>query len=109
MKRELGEERNGGDSPKEYKMNDLRDSMKSLRSTSRLAMMENELIADSTPSRFSRENVINGLRDLSQDFVIYPDDRYASSFLLALKSYSLRFFYIYYITTRRGNVVEITI
>ncbi|KAK6789961.1 hypothetical protein RDI58_013761 [Solanum bulbocastanum] len=76
MKRELGEERNGRDSPKEYKMNDLRDSMKSLRSTSQLAMMENELIADSTPSRFSRENVINGLRGLSQDFVIYPDDRW---------------------------------
>lgn len=90
MKRELREERNGRDSPKEYKMDDLRDSMKSLRSTSRLAMMENELIADSTPWRFSSENVLNGLRGLSQGFVIYPDDRYTSSFLLPLKIESWR-------------------
>lgn len=76
MRRELEEERNGRDSPKEYKMDDLRDSMKSLRSTSRLAMIENELGADSTPSRFSRENVINGLKDFSQSYVIFPDDRW---------------------------------
>ncbi|MCE3052268.1 hypothetical protein HAX54_052049 [Datura stramonium] len=82
MRRELEEERNGRDSPKEYTMEDLRrDSMKSLRSSSRLAMMENELRADSTPSRFSRENVINGFKGLSQGSVIYPDDRYSSHFL----------------------------
>ncbi|XP_055810942.1 potassium channel SKOR-like [Solanum dulcamara] len=72
----LEEERNGRNSPKEYKMHDLRDSMKSLRSSSGLAIIENELGADSTPSRFSRENVINGLKDFSQGYVIYPDDRW---------------------------------
>lgn len=70
------EERNGRDSPKEYKIDDLRDSnMKSSRSSSRMAMIEHELGSDSTPSRFSRENVINGLKGFSQGFVIYPDDR----------------------------------
>ncbi|XP_016573166.2 potassium channel SKOR isoform X3 [Capsicum annuum] len=77
MRRELEEERNGRDSsPREYKMEDFRDSMKSLRSSSRLAMMENELATDSTNSRFSRENVINGLKGLSQGFIVYPDDRW---------------------------------
>ncbi|XP_059318108.1 potassium channel SKOR-like isoform X4 [Lycium ferocissimum] len=81
MRRELVEEdeRNGRDSPREYKMEDLRkDSLKSLRTgNSRLTMMEND--SSSSYSRFSRENVlrgINGLRGISQSFVICPDDRW---------------------------------
>ncbi|XP_060213165.1 potassium channel SKOR-like isoform X3 [Lycium barbarum] len=81
MRRELMEEdeRKGRDSSREYKMEDLRkDSLKSLRTgNSRLTMMEND--SSSSPSTFSRENVlrgINGLRGISQSFLIYPDDRW---------------------------------
>ncbi|XP_060213170.1 potassium channel SKOR-like isoform X3 [Lycium barbarum] len=81
MRRELMEEdeRNGRHSSREYKMEDLRkDSLKSLRTgNSRLTMMEND--SSSSPSTFSRENVlrgINGLRGISQSFLIYPDDRW---------------------------------
>ncbi|CAN4095129.1 unnamed protein product [Withania somnifera] len=75
MSRELEQERNGRySSPKEHKMEDLRGNMTSFTSSnSRLGMMEKN---DSTPSGFSRENVISGLKGISQGFVIYPDDRW---------------------------------
>ncbi|XP_070030382.1 potassium channel SKOR-like isoform X2 [Nicotiana sylvestris] len=76
MRREVEEERNISrrDSGAEYKMEDL---TKSSRSSRRYALMEKELGLDSsTHSRFSRENVINGIKGLSQGSVIYPDDRW---------------------------------
>ena len=76
MRREVEEERNISrrDSGAEYKMEDL---TKPSRSSRRFALMEKELGLDSsTHSRFSRENVINGIKGLSQGSVIYPDDRW---------------------------------
>ncbi|OIT37659.1 PREDICTED: potassium channel SKOR-like [Nicotiana attenuata] len=76
MRREVEEERNISrrDSGAEYKMEDL---TKSSRSSRRFGLMEKELGLDSsTHSRFSRENVINGIKGFSQGSVIYPDDRW---------------------------------
>lgn len=85
MRREVEEERNISrrDSGAEYKMEDL---TKPSRSSRRFALMEKELGLDSsTHSRFSRENVINGIKGLSQGSVIYPDDRYALSLSLVFE------------------------
>ena len=69
----------------EYELQDLRDRLKSSRG-SRFDLIANEFGASAataagTARRFSRENVINGIRDLSKDFVIHPDNRFRSSFL----------------------------
>ena len=69
--REEGESRNGEG---EYEVEDLRDRIKSSRG-SRFELIENELGLDSTHRRFSRQSVINGLKDLSQGLVIHPDNR----------------------------------
>lgn len=71
-KREEGESIN---SEGEYEVHDLRDRIKSSRG-SRFALIENELGLDSTRRRFSRQSVINGLKDLSQGLVIHPENRW---------------------------------
>ncbi|XP_027178269.1 potassium channel SKOR isoform X1 [Coffea eugenioides] len=70
--REEGESRNGEG---EYEVEDLRDRIKSSRG-SRFELIEHELGLDSTHRRFSRQSVINGLKDLSQGLVIHPDNRW---------------------------------
>ncbi|KAL0463277.1 UNVERIFIED_CONTAM: Potassium channel SKOR [Sesamum latifolium] len=64
---------NGGD---EYTVEDLRERIKSSRG-SRFTLIENELgLIDSARRRFSRQTVINGLKDLSQGLFIHPDNRW---------------------------------
>lgn len=63
----------------EYEVEDLRDRIKSSRG-SRFALIENELGLDSANQRrFSRQSVINGLKDLSRGMVIHPENRYTFS------------------------------
>ncbi|XP_022869416.1 potassium channel SKOR-like [Olea europaea var. sylvestris] len=59
----------------EYEVQDLRDRMKSSRG-SRFNLIENELGLELTRRRFSRQTVINGLKDLSRGLVIHPDNRW---------------------------------
>lgn len=67
----------------EYEVDELRDSGKSSRG-SRLSLVANELGLESTRRKFSRENLIYGLRDLSQGLVIHPTNRFIMlSFSLA--------------------------
>lgn len=66
----------------EYELQDIRDRIKSSRG-SRFNLIENELgLASTIRSKFSRGNVINGIKDLSKDLVIHPDNKSVSlSFL----------------------------
>ncbi|KAK6154114.1 hypothetical protein DH2020_013753 [Rehmannia glutinosa] len=57
----------------EYMVEDLRDRIKSSRG-SRFTLIENELGLDPTHRRFSRQSVINGLKDLSEGLFIHPDN-----------------------------------
>lgn len=59
----------------EYEFQDIRDRIKSSRG-SRFNLIANEFGLASTIRKFSRENVINGIKDLSKGFVIHPDNRY---------------------------------
>ncbi|EXC20599.1 Potassium channel SKOR [Morus notabilis] len=60
----------------EYELQDIRDRIKSSRG-SRFNLIENELgLASTIRSKFSRGNVINGIKDLSKDLVIYPDNKW---------------------------------
>ncbi|KAL3525038.1 hypothetical protein ACH5RR_013410 [Cinchona calisaya] len=72
--REVENSLNGGG---EYKVEDLREKIKSSRG-SRFELIENELGLDSAiRRRFSRQSVINGLKDLSRGFVvIHPENRW---------------------------------
>lgn len=59
----------------EYELQDIRDRIKSSRG-SRFNLMANEFGFASTIRKFSRENVINGIKDLSKGCVIHPDNWY---------------------------------
>lgn len=74
----------------EYDVGDLRDRIKSSRG-SRFDLLANELgLEDSNRRKFSRETVINGIRDLSRGLVIHPDNRSRSlSLSLSLFAFSL--------------------
>ncbi|KAK6127477.1 hypothetical protein DH2020_038772 [Rehmannia glutinosa] len=63
----------------EYMVEDLRDRIKSSRG-SRFTLIENELGLDPTHRRFSRQSVINGLKDLSEGLFIHPDNRDSHSY-----------------------------
>lgn len=67
---------NGGRA--EYEIEDMRDKMESSRG-SRFKLIENDLVGADMFSRrrrkFSRESLLNGLKDLSQGFVIHPENR----------------------------------
>ncbi|KAH6837532.1 STELAR K+ outward rectifier [Perilla frutescens var. hirtella] len=65
----------GNDDGGEYVVEDLKERMHSSRG-SRLTLIESELELESAQRRFSRQNVINGLKDLSQGFFIHPDNRW---------------------------------
>ncbi|GAA0143110.1 ion channel [Lithospermum erythrorhizon] len=68
---------NGGSSSsngEEYEVRALRDKIQSSRFN--LISEELELELDSTRRRFSRQNVLHGLRDISQGLVIHPDNRW---------------------------------
>ncbi|KAL3527435.1 hypothetical protein ACH5RR_012091 [Cinchona calisaya] len=67
---------NANSGGEEYEVDDLRDKIKSSRG-SRFALIENELGLDSSARRrFSRQSVINGIKDLSQGLVIHPENRW---------------------------------
>ncbi|KAL5574136.1 hypothetical protein UlMin_023733, partial [Ulmus minor] len=59
----------------EYEFRDIRDRIKSSRG-SRFNLITNELELASTIKKFSRKNVINGFRDLTNSSVIRPDNRW---------------------------------
>ncbi|KAL1540741.1 potassium channel SKOR-like isoform X2 [Salvia divinorum] len=61
----------GEEDGEEYEVEDLRERIQSSRG-SRLTLVENELEMDLTRRRFSRHNVINGLKGL----FIHPDNRW---------------------------------
>lgn len=69
---EATEEMNGVEEA-EYEVADLRDRINSTRG-SRFKLMENELGLESARRKFSRQTVINGLKDLSQGLVIHPEN-----------------------------------
>ncbi|GFY90743.1 STELAR K+ outward rectifier [Actinidia rufa] len=70
------EETNGiGEEEEEYVVDDLRDSIDSLR-RSRLNLLKKELEFEPIRRIFSRENVINSIKDLSKGMVINPDNRW---------------------------------
>lgn len=56
----------GGD---EYVMEELMERIRSSRDS---RLMENELSAQ---RKFSRQKVMNGIKDLSQGFFIHPDNK----------------------------------
>ncbi|GKV53490.1 hypothetical protein SLEP1_g60011 [Rubroshorea leprosula] len=62
----------------EYEVEDLREQIKSSRS-SRLDLLENELGIGGARRKFSREKLINGIKDLSRGFVILPEKRFRIS------------------------------
>ncbi|KAK4480078.1 hypothetical protein RD792_013135 [Penstemon davidsonii] len=63
---------NGSD---EYMVEDLRDIIESSRG-SRFTLIENEFGLDPGRRRFSRQSVINGIKDFSRGFYIHPDNRW---------------------------------
>lgn len=76
----------------EYEVEDLREKIESSQG-SRFALIENELGLDrsSNHRRFSRQSVINGLRDLSRGVAIHPENRWYKAwekFILAWAIYS---------------------
>ncbi|KAK2998532.1 hypothetical protein RJ639_024571 [Escallonia herrerae] len=60
---------------KEYEVEDPLDTNKASRG-SHLTLLANELGLDSTRRRYSRETVINGIKDLSRGLVIHPNNRW---------------------------------
>lgn len=69
-----GSSSNGGTG--EYEVERLRDRIKSSRG-SRFALIESELgLHSSNKRRFSRQSLINGIKDLSRGIVIHPENRY---------------------------------
>ncbi|KAH0711313.1 hypothetical protein KY289_007272 [Solanum tuberosum] len=83
---------NGGRA--EYEIEDMRDKMESSRG-SRFKLIENDLVGVDLLSRrrrkISRESLLNGLKDLSQGFVIHPDNRWYrmwENFILIWSIYS---------------------
>ncbi|XP_019177376.1 PREDICTED: potassium channel SKOR-like [Ipomoea nil] len=86
---EAPEEMNGvGEA--EYEVADLREEIKSTRG-SRFKLMEDELGLELALRKFSRQTVINGLKDLSQCLVIHPDNwwyRTWEKFILVWAIYS---------------------
>lgn len=72
----------------EYEVEDVRDKMESSRG-SRFQLIENDLVGVDLFTRrrrkISRQSVFNGLKDLSQGFVIHPENR---SVQLTLSLYS---------------------
>ncbi|KAF4365931.1 hypothetical protein G4B88_007875 [Cannabis sativa] len=59
----------------EFELQDIRDRIKSSRG-SRFNLIANEFGLASAIKKFSRENVMNGIRDLSNGVVIHPDNRW---------------------------------
>ncbi|KAK4776250.1 hypothetical protein SAY87_024211 [Trapa incisa] len=60
----------------EYELDEVRDRIKSSRG-SRFNLIANELgIESSAHRKFSRENLISGLKDLSRGLAIHPDNRW---------------------------------
>lgn len=62
---------------REYEVQDLRDRLKSSRG-SRFDLIENELGLNWTLKKFSRQSFIDGIRGISKDFIIHPDNRFLS-------------------------------
>ncbi|XP_031115860.1 potassium channel SKOR-like [Ipomoea triloba] len=84
------EEEMNGVEESEYEVVDLRDKINSTRG-SRFKLMENELGLESIRRKFSRQIVINGLKDLSQGLVIHPENwwyRTWEKFILVWAIYS---------------------
>lgn len=77
------EDRRSEEDGKEYELEDLRDRMKSSRG-SRFNLIANELGLETTRRKFSRENLLLGIRDLSRGLVIHPDNWYDHHFPLHL-------------------------
>ncbi|KAJ7964450.1 Potassium channel SKOR [Quillaja saponaria] len=63
------------DDDKEYEVDEIRDRIKASRG-SRFNLIENELGLELTRRKFSRQSVINGIKDLSKDLLIHPDNRW---------------------------------
>lgn len=74
----------------EYELQDIRDRIKSSRG-SRFNLIANEFGLASTIRNFSRENLVNGIKDLSKGLVIHPDNwwyRVWTKFILVWAVYS---------------------
>ena len=85
----------------EYELQDIRDRIRSSRG-SRFNLIEKELgLASSIRTKFSRENVINGFKDLSKDLVIHPDNKYAT---LSLSLSLFLFFHFHFLYENRSCV-----
>ncbi|GFY87632.1 hypothetical protein Acr_05g0012710 [Actinidia rufa] len=68
------EETNGiEEEEEEYAVDDLRDTIDSLRGR-RLNLLKKELGFEPARRIFNRENVTNGINDLSKGMVIHPDN-----------------------------------
>ncbi|KAA8547685.1 hypothetical protein F0562_004114 [Nyssa sinensis] len=84
------EETNGIEVKEEYEVDDLRDRIQSSRG-SRFTLLTNELGLEPTRRKFSREGLINGIKDLSKGLVIHPDNswyRTWTKFILIWAVYS---------------------
>ncbi|GER47065.1 potassium channel SKOR family protein [Striga asiatica] len=68
-------ELNKAEEEEEYTVEDLRERIKSSRE-SHFQVMESELGLVPTNRRFSRQSLVNGLKDLSQGLYINPDSRW---------------------------------
>ncbi|OMO65584.1 hypothetical protein COLO4_31120 [Corchorus olitorius] len=86
MKSENGED----EESEEYEVEELRDRMKSSRG-SRFNLIANEfgLAAGRARRRFSRQTVIDGIKDLSRGVSIHPDNRDSQTYRIVYKRSSI--------------------
>ncbi|KAL6993265.1 hypothetical protein U1Q18_011380 [Sarracenia purpurea var. burkii] len=84
------DETNGiGDEEEEFEVADVRDRIQSSRG-SRFNLLERELGIEPVKRIFSRETVLNGIKDLSKGLIIHPENKYVSlslSLSLSLSQY----------------------
>ncbi|GMP25663.1 hypothetical protein CsSME_00002422 [Camellia sinensis var. sinensis] len=90
-----GEERNKkGEEEEEYEVHDLKDRIESSQG-SRMNLLKKELGLEHEGRKiFSRESVVNGIKDLSKGIHIHPDNR--SNFLVSFSSLSLKLIHCLY-------------
>ncbi|KAJ7960070.1 potassium channel SKOR [Quillaja saponaria] len=75
MRKTTSSSSSSSDNDEEYEVDNLRDRIKSSRG-SRFNLIENELGLESTGRKFSRQTVIDGIKDLSKELFINPDNRW---------------------------------
>uniref|UniRef100_A0A5B7B3V9 Potassium channel n=1 Tax=Davidia involucrata TaxID=16924 RepID=A0A5B7B3V9_DAVIN len=70
------EESNEIEDEGEYAVDDLIDGIESSHGSRRFTLITNQLGLESSRKKFSRESVIDGIKDLYRGLVIHPDNRW---------------------------------